>query len=622
MITLKKWSLLQIGKVCSKFGALAMGIVLFSACGDDDGDIDPGGSPGTANVRITAVDAANDQITLRNFGTADEDISGYFFCNQRVYVGFSSTANNGTDLTLSPNEEIVFTVTIADDASDVAIYDRGGSFTSPDAMVDFMQYGASFAGSGGREDVAVAKGIWTAGDFIEDGSPFTYVGDGSTTGVATWDGVAVTSNVRLTLVDPINDLVTLKNFGTGDQDISGYFFCRRKGYVGVGSLTPVSGDLMLSADEEAQFSITIDDTSSDFALYANNSGFGSAENILDFFQFGENIADAGRIDVAVAAGIWAAGAFVEGNSPFNYEGDGDENGATFWTATAAAGVANVRIVNIDPTNDLIVLKNFGDVTQDISGYFFCRRKQYANVGGITPTSGDYMLEPNEEIEFPLTMDDNASDVAIYKNNSGFGSADNIVDFLQYGDDVDTDGREDVAVTAGIWTEDEFVNGVGPFSYTGDGSVNGSTQWDATADGASNVRLIAVDPTNDKVTLKNFGTASQDISGYFFCLRKVYPSVAGSTATTGNLILAPNEEIEFTVSINDTSSDVGLYINNSGFANSDNLQEFMQFGEDVDTSGREDVAVAAGIWTVDEFVANPGPFSYTGDGAQNGASFWD
>ena len=106
------------------------------------------------------------------------------------------------------------------------------------------------------------------------------------------------------------------------------------------------------------------------------------------------------------------------------------------------------------------------------------------------------------------------------------------------------------------------------------------------------------------------------------MRKVYPSVAGSTATTGNLILAPNEEIEFTVSINDTSSDVGLYINNSGFANSDNLQEFMQFGEDVDTSGREDVAVAAGIWTVDEFVANPGPFSYTGDGAQNGASFWD
>lgn len=233
-----------------------------------------------------------------------------------------------------------------------------------------------------------------------------------------------------------------------------------------------------------------------------------------------------------------------------------------------------------------------------------------------------MLDPNEEIEFPLTMDDNSSDVAIYKNNAGFGSADNIVDFLQYGDDVDMDGREDVAVTAGIWTANEFVNGVGPYSYAGDGAANGSDQWDATADGASNVRLIAVDPTGDKVSLKNFGNASQDISGYWFCLRKVYPSVAGSTATAGNLILAPNEEIEFTVNINDTSSDVGLYINNSGFGNANNIQDFMQFGEDVDTSGREDVAVTAGIWTVDEFVANPGPFSYTGNGSENGASFWD
>ena len=624
MVTFKKWSLLQTGKLCSKFGAILTAAIMMVSCGDDDDDIDTAGSiDGASNIRIVEVDAINDQITLKNFGDADGDISSYFFCNQRRYVAFSETENNGSDFILTPNEEISFTISINDNASDVAIYNRGGAFTSASAMVDFMQYGASFAGNGGREDVAVEKGIWTAGEFVEGGSPYAYEGDGATNGASTWEAQEVlpdeSSTVRLLSIDPLNDVVTLKNFGDTEEDISGYFFCRRKGYAGLSTLTVVSGDLLLSSDEEVQFTISVDDTSSDFALYANNEGFANADNIIDFFQFGSDIGDDGRISVAVEAGIWDAGEFLEGNAPFIFEGGVEDFGSSFWSGTT--GSARVRLLSIDPIQDKVVLKNFGDAPQDISGYFFCRRKAYANIGGITPTNGDFILEPNEEVEFTLSIDDNSSDVAIYLNNAGFGDAANMIDFMQFGDDVDSDGRENVAVAAGLWTENDYINGVGPYTYGGDGSANGKSEWTPAESGEAKVRLLSVDPATDLVTLKNFGNASKNISEYFFCLRKIYPALS-SLEASGNLILAPNEELELTVSINDTSSDVGLYINNSGFASSANILDFMQFGEDVDGAGRENVAVEAGIWTEDEFVSNPGPFEYSGNGDQRGASFWE
>ncbi|MEO1050156.1 MAG: hypothetical protein AAFX87_06010 [Bacteroidota bacterium] len=769
MKTQKKWSLLQTGKLCSKFGALILSIIFLSACDDDE---TPPPADLESNVRIVAVDAANDQVTLRNFGEGDADISGFFFCRERNYAPFSSTTNDGSDLILTENEEITFTISVSDQASDVAIYNQGGQFASADALVDFMQFGGSFANNG-REAVAVEKGIWTAGEFVEGGSPFSYIGNGTQNGAAQWEGEAVqapiTSSVRLVFVDPINDLVTLKNFGREEEDISGYFFCRRRSYVGLGTLTPVSGDLTLSADEEVQFSLTIDDASSDVALYANNSGFANADNIIDFFQFGANVGGAGRIDVAVAAQIWNDGEFTDGIAPFTYLGDAsgvgaslwgdnanirmvsinpatdevtiknfdtqardisdyffctlagvypsfstaadievvngdfnldpneevtvrvlttdgvvDENGSIFLFSSNALGfnnansvvlrdfaqwdvgngfrvdnavtagrwdnaasfiegtepfvftgggndvgadfwtgsTSNVRILSLDPATDKVVLKNFGNATQDISGYWFCRRKAYASIANLTPTSGDLVLDANEEVEFTITIDDNSSDFALYNQGGAFANPDAILDFVMFGDDIDDAGRESVAVSAGIWTEDEFVNGVGPYNYDGDGSANGANQWNATATGSAKVRLLTVDASNDRVVLKNFGDASMDISSYFFCRRKAYSGLSTLTVTSGNLILAPNEELEFTLTINDTSSDVALYLNNSGFANPANIVDFMQFGEDVGSAGREDVAVGANIWPENDFVANPGPFQYTGDGDQNGATFWD
>ncbi|MEO1100163.1 MAG: hypothetical protein AAFX57_20810, partial [Bacteroidota bacterium] len=118
-------------------------------------------------------------------------------------------------------------------------------------------------------------------------------------------------------------------------------------------------------------------------------------------------------------------------------------------------------------------------------------------------------------------------------------------------------------------------------------------------------------------LKNFGTASKNISTYWFCVRFSYEEVA--TLQTGNLVLAPNEEISITVILDDTSSDVSFYSTNT-FGSADAMSDFMQYGEG--GIGRESVANTKGIWTSGDFVDNPGPFSYTGDGNTNGVSVWE
>ena len=118
-------------KLCLKIGALAV-LASLVACGSDDGDVQTD-LEDASNVRIVEVDAINDQVTLRNFGDEATDISAYFFCRERSYISFAESTNNGSDFTLDPDEEITFDLTIDDEASDVAIYNVSGAFTSTDA---------------------------------------------------------------------------------------------------------------------------------------------------------------------------------------------------------------------------------------------------------------------------------------------------------------------------------------------------------------------------------------------------------------------------------------------------------------------------------------------------------
>lgn len=141
-----------------------------------------------AVVRITKVDPYSQEVTIKNFGGEPEDISAYRLCSE-----FSCTADlssltivNG-DLTLSTGEEVTLAWTTGSgfsiDGADMSLFLPAGSMTDPSVMVDFTQWGS---GGNGYESVAVAKGIWGAGDFIPEGLDYTYTGSGFQDGVTYW----------------------------------------------------------------------------------------------------------------------------------------------------------------------------------------------------------------------------------------------------------------------------------------------------------------------------------------------------------------------------------------------------------------------------------------------------
>ncbi|MFT5130824.1 MAG: subtilisin-like proprotein convertase family protein, partial [Rhodothermales bacterium] len=131
----------------------------------------------------------------------------------------------------------------------------------------------------------------------------------------------------------------------------------------------------------------------------------------------------------------------------------------------------------------------------------------------------------------------------------------------------------------------------------------------------NPRIVRVDPTADMVTLKNFGDASIDLTGYFFCSTFRYPSVSHGILAAGASVTLP-----FTHGSGmDANADLGLYMNNAGFADPANMVDFVQFGSA--SHPRETVAVTKGIWSAGDFIASGASYRYIGDGSQYGVAFW-
>ena len=136
-----------------------------------------------------------------------------------------------------------------------------------------------------------------------------------------------------------------------------------------------------------------------------------------------------------------------------------------------------------------------------------------------------------------------------------------------------------------------------------------------------VRIVEVDPATERVKLHNYGGSTVDISSYWFCTLFAYGQLNSMTVLSGSLNLAAGSDVEVTssVALNNSAADLGLYSTPS-FASSTAMQDFTQWGSG--GNGRENVAVNKGIWTAGTFINLPAPYEYTGDGAQNGVSFWD
>jgi hypothetical protein len=142
-----------------------------------------------AQVRLVTVDPATDQIILKNFGTSAVDISNYRLCALLEYATLnqpSVTLVSG-DFDLASGEMVTIAWTSVTGfgaiASDVGLYLPSGNFSSPAAMVDFMEYGA---GMQGRENVAVSAGYWVANTFISTSGPYYFTGGATDYGFQFW----------------------------------------------------------------------------------------------------------------------------------------------------------------------------------------------------------------------------------------------------------------------------------------------------------------------------------------------------------------------------------------------------------------------------------------------------
>lgn len=138
-----------------------------------------------AQIRIVEVNPATETVKLHNYGPTTVNVAGYWFCNLFAYTQVSdgTIISGSTNLAAGADLEVVMAANLNDIASDLGLY-QSPSFGSSTAMLDFTQWGS---GGNGREGVAVTKGIWTAGTFVNAAPPYAYTGNGSQNGFQFWD---------------------------------------------------------------------------------------------------------------------------------------------------------------------------------------------------------------------------------------------------------------------------------------------------------------------------------------------------------------------------------------------------------------------------------------------------
>jgi len=137
---------------------------------------------------------------------------------------------------------------------------------------------------------------------------------------------------------------------------------------------------------------------------------------------------------------------------------------------------------------------------------------------------------------------------------------------------------------------------------------------------SQIRYTKIDPVANTLTIHNYGSSAINVSGYFICHLFSYQQLSTLTTDSGNLMLGAGNDLMISgFTLNSTASDLGLYINNSNFANANTMIDFLQWGSS--GNGRESVAVSKGIWSTGDFINTSGPYFYNGNGTQTGVSFW-
>ncbi len=116
-----------------------------------------------AQIVISEVDPATGTIELHNVGMEAADASGHILCNRPAYapVGDLEVVSGEMMIPADGLLVIVWDAVAAADA-ELGIY-VDNQFGSAESLVSYLQWGSA---GHGRESVAEAAGLWTAGTFL------------------------------------------------------------------------------------------------------------------------------------------------------------------------------------------------------------------------------------------------------------------------------------------------------------------------------------------------------------------------------------------------------------------------------------------------------------------------
>ncbi|MEO0528170.1 MAG: spondin domain-containing protein [Bacteroidota bacterium] len=122
---------------------------------------------------------SRDLVEIYNNGDVAVDLSSYWLClGPGTYVQIGNVTPESGNVELAPGEFLVLPYTMPDVEGGLGLYSVN-EFANPEAIVDFVQWGAS---GSARENVAVAAGIWNTGEFVPtvrlDSYSIEYDGEG------------------------------------------------------------------------------------------------------------------------------------------------------------------------------------------------------------------------------------------------------------------------------------------------------------------------------------------------------------------------------------------------------------------------------------------------------------
>ena len=136
----------------------------------------------TAQIRITEVDPMSNTVKVKNFGMMAVNVGNYVLCdNAGNYPGITGV---GAPTMIMASQEVELnlmgsSISLGTMNGNVALYRNSTNFNMIANMNDFFQWGAA---SGGRENIAVMKGIWMMGAFVMNPGLFTYTGNATEMG--------------------------------------------------------------------------------------------------------------------------------------------------------------------------------------------------------------------------------------------------------------------------------------------------------------------------------------------------------------------------------------------------------------------------------------------------------